>query len=63
MELNKELNIAGVIVFIIFFAIGVSETGYQNIGDNFPGMIMMLFGALGLLSQFVLLNISLMIKK
>ena len=62
MKLNKEFNIVGAIFFIALLFAGGSETGYQNIGDNIPGFILMLLGGLGLLSQFILYNISLMKK-
>ena len=63
MKLNKELNIVGGIVFILLFAIGASETGYEEMGRNLLPIFLMLFGVLGLLTQFVLFNISLMTKK
>lgn len=63
MELNKELNVIAFVIFILVFSIGASETGYTNMGDNLVSIFLMLFGVLGIITQFVLLNISLMIKK
>ena len=59
MKLNKEINIVCAIVFIMLIIVGGSETGYSSYGANIPGLFMMMFGGIGLLSQFILLNISL----
>lgn len=56
-EKFQLFNVVSFVGFIIIFFIGASETGYQNVGDNLPWFVLMLFGALGILIQFTLLNI------
>lgn len=63
MKLHKELNIIAGGVFLLVFAIGASEAVYTHMVDNLVSIFLMLFGVLGLISQFVLLNISLSTKK
>lgn len=65
MKLNKAvvLNTLAATIFVIAFIIGIFETGYETMSYNLVGIFFMLFGVLGLLSQFILINISLMLKK
>jgi uncharacterized membrane protein len=57
------VNILAMIVFVMAFIVGIFETGYQEMGYNLVGIFLMLFGVLGLISQFIVINISLLLKK
>lgn len=60
--LNIGLNIVGFIIFVFLIIVGSFEIGYEQFGYNIVGFILMLVGGLGLLSQFILLNVALMKK-
>ena len=63
MDLHKKVNQVALFGFVMLFMFGASETGYHTMGDNLVGLMLMIFGVLGLLIQFVFLNISLMNRK
>lgn len=65
MKVDKVfvVNILAMIVFVMAFIVGIFETGYQEMGYNLVGIFLMLFGVLGLISQFIVINISLLLKK